>query len=285
MVKMENVVIPDENNLNILKKEFSKEGVNKIHILTDFDRTLTKAYVNGKKIPSIISRLRDGGYISQSYTEKATALADYYHPIELNPNISLSEKKKKMQEWWGKHFNLLIKSGLNKKHIESIVNEGVIQFRKGAENFLEILSKKKIPLIIISSSGLGYDSIEIFLKKNKCLYKNIHIISNSFKWDKKGNAVGINEPIIHVFNKDEQLIKDYPVYDLIKNRKNVILLGDSLGDLGMITGFDYDNLIKVGFLNENVEENLDLYGKNFDIILTDDSNMNYLNKFMREIIK
>ncbi len=282
---MTNVLIPDEKKLNLLKKEFHENGANKIHVLTDFDRTLTMAYVNGKKISSIISRLRDGGYISKDYTKKASALADYYHPIETNPNIPLIEKKKEMKEWWTKHFDLLIKSKLNKKHIESIVNEGVIQFREGAENFLGILNKNKIPLIVISSSGLGYESIEMFLKKHNCLYDNIHIISNPFKWDKKGKAIAVNEPIIHVFNKDEQSIKNYPVYDLIKNRKNVILLGDSFGDLEMITGFDYDHLIKIGFLNENVEENLGLYRKNFDIILTNDTNMNYLNKLMKEILK
>ncbi len=280
---MVDVIIPNKKKLDTLIKNFQKDGKERIHVLTDFDRTLTKAYVDGKKIPSIISRLRDGGYVSKNYSEKANALADYYHPIENNPNISLNEKKQKMKEWWKKHFDLLIKSGLNKKHIETIVNEGIIQFREGAENFLEILSKSKIPLIIISSSGLGYDSIEIFLKKNKKMYDNIHIISNSFKWDKNGKAIGINEPIIHVFNKDEQSIKNYPVYDLIKNRKNVILLGDSMGDLGMITGFNYNNLIKIGFLNENVEENLILYRKNFDIILTNDSDMDYVNKFMRDI--
>jgi 5'-nucleotidase len=279
------IIIPDKKKLNNLKKEFHKEGVNKIHVLTDFDRTLTKAYVNGVKVPAIISRLRDGGYISKDYSEKAGALANYYHPIELDQKISLEEKKKKMYEWWTKHFDLLIKSGLNKKHIETIVNEGVVKFREGAKDFLEILNKKNIPLVIISSSGLGYESVEMFLEKNNCMYDNIHIISNSFKWDKDGNAIKVNEPIIHVFNKDEQSIKNYLVYNLIKDRKNIILLGDSLGDLGMITGSDYNHLIKVGFLNENVEENLELYGKNFDIVLTNDSDMNYLNKFMKEIVK
>ncbi len=285
MVKIKNIVIPNEKKLNSLKKIFNKEGSDKIHVLTDFDRTLTKTYVNRKKIPSIISRLRDGRYISEGYSEKATDLANYYHPIETNPDISLTEKKKKMYEWWKKHFDLLIESGLNKKHIETIVDEGIIQFRKGAENFLEILSKNRIPLIIISSSGLGYDSIEIFLKKNKRMYDNIHIISNSFKWDKKGQAIGINKPIIHVFNKDEQSIKNYPVYNLIKNKKNVILIGDSLGDLGMITGFDYDNLIKIGFLNENIEENIKSFKENFEIVLTNDFDMNYINKLMKEIVK
>ena len=53
----------------------------------------------------------------------------------------------------------------------------------------------------------------------------------------------------------------------------------------MITGFDYDNLIKIGFLNDKIEENLEKYKENFDIILLNDTNFDYVNKLVKEIIK
>jgi 5'-nucleotidase len=281
---MKKIIVPDPKGLKEKKRRFIEGGVNSIHVLTDFDRTLTKAFVDGKSVPSIISRLRGGNYISLDYTEKANALAEQYRPIETDPDIPLEEKKEKMNEWWTKHFDLLIQSGLNRKHIKSIVNEGFIQLRDGAGSFLEILNKNKIPLIIISSGGLGYDSIKTFLQKNNRMYENIHIVSNSFKWDKSGKAIGINEPIIHVFNKDEQSLRSYSFYNLIKNRKNVLLLGDSLGDIGMVNGFDYTDLIKIGFLNEKIGENLEDFKNNFDVILLNDTNMGYVNKLMEEII-
>ncbi len=125
---MENIVIPNPKKLEKTKKLILKQGKNKLHVLADFDRTLTKAFIDGKQIPSIISVLRDEHYLSEEYSEKAKALAEKYHPIEMNPNISLKEKKKKMNEWWTKHFDLLIKSGLNKKHLERVINEGNVQF-------------------------------------------------------------------------------------------------------------------------------------------------------------
>ena len=67
-------------------------------------------------------------------------------------------------------------------------------------------------------------------------------------------------------------------------RKNVLLLGDSLGDLGMIEGFEYDNLISVGFLNENIEENLHAYKENFDIVIMNDGSMNYVNGLIKKIV-
>lgn len=35
-----------------------------------------------------------------------------------------------------------------------------------------------------------------------------------------------------------------------------MLLGNGVDDIDMVEGFDYENLIKVGFLNEEAEKNL-----------------------------
>src|SRR3989338_6357715 len=100
---MENIVISNQN-LEKIKKEIKKDGKSSIHVLADFDRTLTKAFVNKRKIPSILALLRDSPLISKEYAEKANSLFEYYHPIETNPLIREEERKSKMQEWWTKHF-------------------------------------------------------------------------------------------------------------------------------------------------------------------------------------
>lgn len=280
---MENIIISDEKHFEQLKKTILSQGSGKFHVIADFDRTLTKCFVNGIKIPSIISVLRNENYISEEYSEKAKALADHYHPIEIDSALSMNIKKRKMEEWWKKHFELLIESGLNKKNLERVINEGKVEFRKGAKEFIDLLHEKSIPLIIFSSSGIG-DLIPIYFQKQGKLYDNVHIITNLYKWDKKGNAIGINKPIIHVFNKDETSVKNYPaIYKEVKERKNVLLLGDSLGDLGMVEGFDYNNLLKIGFLNEEIERDLQEYKRNFDVVVTNDSDMKYVNEFIKEI--
>jgi 5'-nucleotidase len=75
--------------------------------------------------------------------------------------------------------------------------------------------------------------------------KNVHIISNNFIRDKQGKAIGIQEPIIHSFNKNETTIKIFPFYQEIAERKNVLLLGDSPGDVHMADGFEYENILKI----------------------------------------
>ena len=279
----QNIIMPNPEGLENIEKAILKAGSEKLYVLADFDGTLTRAFVNGKSRPSLISVLRDENYLAPGYSQKAKGLFAKYHPIEIDPAVPMEEKKKAMREWWTAHFNLLIESGLNKKDLESIVKSGKIRFREGVLEFLDLLKKFKIPLVILSSSGLGRDVIEMFLKENGGLYNNIHIVSNSYKWDKKGKAVGVNEPIIHCMNKDETMVQDFPAFKAIKGRKSVLLLGDSIGDVGMIAGFDYDNLIKVGFLNNETEKNLEEYKRNYDVLILNDGSMDYINKFLKRM--
>ena len=189
-----------------------------------------------------------------------------------------------MHEWWTKHFELLIKSGLNKKHLEQIIKEGIIQIREGSLELLDFLHNHNIPLVIMSSAGLGSDSISMFFQKYRKMYNNIYIISNVYEWDKNGNAKRVKEPIIHCMNKDETIVKDYPqIFKKIEDRKNVLLLGDSIDDIDMIKGFDYKTLIKIGFLNENIEANLKAYKNTYDIIILNDGKMEYIKRLLKEI--
>ena len=296
-----NIVIPNPGELEKTKKAISEDGAEKLHVLADFDRTLTTAFVNGESIPSLISVLRDGNYLTTDYAQKAKELYAKYHQIEIDSKIPPEQKKKAMEEWWTTHFDLLIKSGLNKKDLESVVETGKVKFRDGFADFIDFLKARNIPLVIMSSSGLGGDTISMYLERegklgdelrssspsaNARVYDNIYIISNSYEWDENGSAIAVKEPIIHLMNKDETAVQDFPVvFDTIKNRRNVLLLGDNLEDIGMVTGFDYDNLIKIGFLNENIEENLEQYKRNFDVVILNDSSLNYINGLLKEIIK
>lgn len=280
-----NIVIPNLEKLERIKKAISEDGVDKLHILADFDRTLTYAFTKGGKVHSIISILRSSiDYLGEEYVKKAYALHDKYYPIEIDPKIPLERKKTAMREWWKLHSELVIKSGLNRSHLKKVAISGKIKFRQGVLDFFDFLNQHKIPLIIMSSNGLGGDVISMYLKHEAKFYDNVHIICNSFEWDKDGNAVRIKEPIIHCMNKDETVIREFPAFDIIKDRNNVLLLGDNLEDVGMIKGFDYNNLIKIGFLNENVEENLKHYSKAYDILILNDSSMDYVNELLKEII-
>ena len=119
------VIISNKVGFEKKKANFIKEGVNKIHILTDFDRTFTKAFFRKEKVSSLISKLRRGDYISKEYSQKAKELFEKYHPIEVSNKITPKEKSEKMLEWWSTHYKLLIESGLTEVIIDRCVQDMV----------------------------------------------------------------------------------------------------------------------------------------------------------------
>lgn len=277
------IVISNSERLAETTQRLREGGTRKLHVLADFDRTLTTAFVDGKSVPSLISILRDGNYLTPDYSEKAHTLFDKYHPIEVDQSVSRVEKAKAMDEWWRAHFSLLIASGLKKSDLEKAVASGKVKLREGFAEFADFLQMRNIPLVIMSSSGLGSESIALYLKQAGKLYDNIHIICNEYEWDDEGKAVRVRDPIIHALNKYETAVQDYPAFEAIKDRKNVILLGDGIDDIGMVQGFDYDQLLTIGFLNDRIEENLIHYKKAFSVVLTGDASMEYVNELLGEI--
>jgi len=284
--KTENLLITEEKKFRETEGKFREGGLGKVHLLADFDRTLTRAFADGEEVPSVISILRDGQYLTPDYAAKAQALYDKYHPLEKDPSLSKVEKKRLMEEWWTEHFELLIKSGLKKEDIEAAVKSSRIRFREGFSELAAFLKNNGIPLVILSSSGLGKESILLKLEEDGIAGGNIHVISNAFEWNGEGRAVGIEQPIIHSANKDETLVESYPeIFAEVKNRKNVILLGDSLDDPGMVDGFAYDNLLKIGFWNDRTKEREEAYRKTYDVLITGDGSLNFVNKFLKDIAK
>lgn len=278
---MQQTIISDEKYYSDTLSEIKKGGLWKLHVLADFDRTLTKAFSWWKLRPSLISVLRSEGYLWEEYSKKAYELFDYYNPIEINPNISLEEKKREMTIWRNKHLDLLIHSWLHKKDIEKVISSWVIEFRPWVKKMLKFLSENNIPIVIISANWLGTDSIEMYFEKEWFLTPNVKIVSNEFCWDNTWNAVWYDKRVIHVFNKDETVLQDFPeIHDLVQHRTNVILLWDSLWDPAMIEGFAYENVLKVWFLNEKLEELLEKYKVIYDVLLTWDNEWEFLNNLL-----
>ncbi|MBR9705196.1 hypothetical protein GOV12_07320 [Candidatus Pacearchaeota archaeon] len=282
-MKDKNILIVNEKDFLKKKKGIVDGGARNLHVLSDFDQTLTQGIVKGEKSASVIAQIRNGNYLNPDYVNKAHDLFDIYHPIEIDPNISMDVKIDKMHEWWEKHFGLLIESGLTYDVILDVAKNRPLKFRKKSIELLDTLYKNNIPFVIISAS-MG-DIIKEYLLNIKKMYNNICLISNFLKFDKSGKMIEAIEPIIHTFNKNEIVIKDLQIHKELLKRKNVILLGDNLDDVLMIEGFSCDNLIKIGFLNENVSENLSEFKKDYDVIILNDIGMEFVYDLVEEIIK
>src|SRR3989338_7709874 len=120
---MKNLYIENFTGLEEKIKKIKDAGNKCLHVVSDFDRTLTPLFFKGKKIETGVGQIRAGGYLSPEYAKEAYALKDKYYPIEIDETIPIEEKNKKMQEWWKTHLKIMIKYGLNKNVIEDIIKK------------------------------------------------------------------------------------------------------------------------------------------------------------------
>lgn len=69
----------------------------------------------------------------------------------------------------------------------------------------------------------------------------------------QGVLKGFKGELIHVYNKHDGALRNTEYFKQLKDNGNVILLGDSLGDLNMADGVpNVENILKIGFLNDKV---------------------------------
>ena len=70
---------------------------------------------------------------------------------------------------------------------------------------------------------------------------------------KQGLLKGFKGELIHVFNKHDGSLKNTEYFNQLKNNSNIILLGDSQGDLKMADGVaNVEHILKIGYLNDRV---------------------------------
>lgn len=70
----------------------------------------------------------------------------------------------------------------------------------------------------------------------------------------QGVLKGFKGELIHVYNKHDSALRNTDYFKQLRDYSNIILLGDSMGDLTMADGVpNVENMLKVGFLNDKVK--------------------------------
>lgn len=246
----------------INKEKLEKIQLNKsnFYVAIDFDKTITSSKGDDSWAASGIK-------LGEDFNKELNKLYQVYGPIELDYRISFEEKNKAMIEWYYTCMELYYKYHLTQSGLKESIDSSNIVFRDGAKEFLCNMSKNNIPVIILSA-GIG-NVIEEFLRKNKCLFKNMYIISNFIPFDENGNAKEYSGELIHSLNKTMVGHLNSNITELIRNREYRLLFGDLIEDKNMVPKNEWDKTITVGFLDKNEDNNFEIYKQNFDIVLTD----------------
>lgn len=257
-------------------------GVNKLQIVTDFDRTLTKCFVDGQLGHASYGVIDDSSYIADSIIQELRTLKEKYFPIEMSTVLTEEEKIPYMIEWWISAINIAAKAGVQKRLLPAMVRESRAVLRDGSDQFFHLIKENNIPILIMSA-GIG-DIVEEILRQQAEISSSIKVVANYYTYDKDNIVTGIKDDLIHTFNKNEVSKKQVEYFNHFKERNNVILMGDTLGDPGMADGVQNANtVLKIGFLNKDIDQSLPRYMSDYDIVLTNDATMDLVNVFLQQL--
>nr|XP_034177925.1 7-methylguanosine phosphate-specific 5'-nucleotidase [Osmia lignaria] len=270
-LKLKHVHIRDKKCLLKTINTILKDGRNALQVVTDFDLTLTKQHVNGKKVLSSFGIFSKCKQLPETYRRESNRLYKKYRPIEIDPTLPVEIKAEAMTNWMIAAENILKDIPFDQKEISEVVKIYGSDLRDGTKELFKKLHSAGIPVLVFSA-GLG-DVVEAVLRTQGVLFDNVKVISNFLKY-KDGKIVGFeNERLIHVFNKNEHTIEQ-EYLKVLEGRRNVFLMGDTTGDASMVDGMgDIGAVIKVGFLYDHIESSLSSFMEKFDIVLVDDQTM------------
>ncbi len=254
--------------LNEEKLDKIKLDANNMYVVIDFDRTITAKDSQDSWDAAAIM-------LGEEFTKKSYDLYQKYRPIEQDYTITYKEKNRAMEIWYKSCMDLYYEYGLTKEKLEKSVEKSGLKFRNGMKEFLKEMYEKNVP-VIICSAGIG-NVIEIYLKDNNCYYENMYIISNFLMFDRNGKIEEYRNKLIHTMNKTVNGNLPKEIQDKLEGRQYKLLLGDTIEDKQMLDESEMSNTITVGFLNDKIEQNLELYKKEFDVCIVEDASPNGQN--------
>ncbi|XP_026180348.1 cytosolic 5'-nucleotidase 3 isoform X1 [Mastacembelus armatus] len=273
------VCMKDPQRVQEILQSMVKAGSNTVQVITDFDMTLTRFAYNGKRCPTSHNILENSNLITSDCKEKLTELLNIYYPIEIDTSRSAEEKLPLMVEWWTKAHELLVEQKIRKDLLATAVRESDAMLREGFKRFFDCLNQQNIPLLIFSA-GIG-DILEEVIRQAGIFHRNVKVISNYMDFDESGVLRAFKGELIHIYNKREGALLNTDHFQDLRTRPNVVLLGDSLGDLHMADGVqDLKNILKIGFLNDKVEDRKQAYLDSYDIVLAKDETLDVPNAIL-----
>ncbi|KAG0743448.1 hypothetical protein G6F33_006887 [Rhizopus arrhizus] len=278
-VRIQNVAAVTEKIDKILK-----DGKENVHFISDFDMTMSRHWVRNKETDALERNSSSHGLpgrynkMTTEFKKETARIYNKYYPIEISQTMTYEEKVPYMIQWWTEAHELLIQQKLSKQDLIEMTRQVKLELRSNVDQVLRICQARSIPFLVFSA-GIG-NIIEVILREVDLFFDNMHIVSNMMVFDEQEICVDFKEPLIHVFNKSEFQLETSPYHALIENRRNVILMGDSLGDLQMSQGVDHDICLTIGFLNHDISALEPKYLEAFDIVIVGDANMKPVIEFL-----
>lgn len=231
------------------------DGAANLQIITDFDYTITRQYrTDGSRMPSSFCVLNMCPSLPDACRTESLRLVQRFRPIELDPQLSVETKTAAMLEWW--HLSSALHRGFRLSRAEIAAAASTFQepdcLRTGARDLFATLRDADVPVLVLSA-GLG-DSVQAILEATGVYHGNVQVLGNRLLYGEDEWLEGFDgRRKIHAFNKNEHALEGSDEYRRVHDRRNALVMGDSLGDAEMADGCAADGrVLKIGFLYEHV---------------------------------
>ncbi|KAI9188173.1 hypothetical protein H9P43_002564 [Blastocladiella emersonii ATCC 22665] len=267
------------------------DGPSHLHIISDFDMTMTKYLVNGERGPSSHAVVTRSSTVSKKFRDDTDAMYKKYYPIEIDPAMPRSEKYKVMEQWWTEAHEIIVAERISEADLKTMVAETPMTWRACLHDLMRRTGELDIYFLVFSA-GIK-NLIKEILAANGLLLPHVHVESNEMFFDPAtGIVTHFSEPPIHTLNKSEVVLSDPSLLDpsntsaearharAIQGRNNVLLMGDSLGDAAMADGVEHGVCLRVGFCNHNTDKFLDQFLDAFDVVVLNDVGFDWVQALM-----
>ncbi|KAH8384564.1 hypothetical protein KR093_001025 [Drosophila rubida] len=259
--------------------EFVNGGPERMQFVSDFDYTITKQRTEDNlPVLSSFGIFHECKSLPPYFKEATDKLFHKYRPIEIDPHMPVEEKVQYMIEWWTQSSKLVSGFPFDESELDHSASKYKRALRDRTHELFATLLHLQIPVLVFSA-GLG-NSVVSVMQQAGIMHANVKVISNFLQY-REGLLDGFQLPMIHTFNKNETVLVGSEYYDLVHTRDHIIVMGDSIGDAEMANGVPASShILKIGFLFDHVEANMEKYMNTFDIVLVDDQTMDVPNALL-----
>ncbi len=233
--------------------KISNDGVSKLRIVLDFDRTLSM-----NDSPGTFDILKS--YLPEAGKKQYDMLYEHYRPRDANGTLTSDESA-----LWTSSVNNLMQHYQVNLHAPEAANMQKIIIRPHVKKFFSLCDKLGIPIIIISG---GVKNIIDQWCEHNGISPTI-VIANQLIADSFGDVKDWERSsLIHPLNKHTS---SHPGLTAIESgRPNTVLIGDSLNDWNMAGGDDSVLRILISDVPLG-DESGQLAAKRFDMTLGTDA--------------
>lgn len=164
-----------------LAAKLAKIRIPHLHVIADFDMTLTRYLLkNGKRGHSTHVLVQECGAFGDQFKETSAALFNKYYPIEIDDSVPHAEKLPMMVKWWEGAHQIMVDAKLHRDTLSEIGRSPTIDLRDRTDELLA-LTQVNVGAVLVKNMRRARLYPYRYLDLDRNLYTRI-VVDNISKY-------------------------------------------------------------------------------------------------------